>query len=111
MESYKKLDLVIETGFDFVMSATLHDVNDNIIDLTGATVDSQLRQFPEATDSFPFEVTHNGSGGRIKMKMSHTVTEKIPFTYGTYDVRIIFSDGSVHRPLEGNVTIVPGSTR
>ena len=107
----KKLDIVLETGIDFRMPFTLYDNNGNIIDLSGATVDAQLRQYEESTDYFPFEVTHNGKGGRILMSMSHDLTAKIPYTTGVYDVRVTFSDGFIAKPMEGEVAIVPSATR
>lgn len=111
MANPKKLDIVLETGIDFDMSMTLYDSNNVPIDFTGSTVDAQLRQYAEAADSFPFSVSHNNTGGRVALHMGHEMTAEIPYSTGVYDVRVNFYDGSVQKPIEGDVTIVPGVTR
>lgn len=107
----KKLDLIIETNADFVVSMTLYDNNDNVIDLSGAIVESQLRQYAEASESIPFTVTHNGKGGRIRMSMVHELTATISYSTGVYDVVVTFPDGSKVKAVEGDVTVNPGATR
>lgn len=107
----KKLNLIIETGIDFKMTATLYDNNGNLIDLSGAAAEAHLRQYPEAADYFPFTVTHYGKVGMLTLKMPHDLTSMIPYSNGTYDVLVSFSDGTVSRPLEGEVKIIPTTTR
>ena len=107
----KKLDIIIEQGFDFVMAMTLYDLNNNQINLNGSTIEAQMRQFPEATDFFPFEVFHNGLGGRITIKMPHTLTKEISFSSGVYNVIVNFINGTRVNLIFGDVTIIPEGTR
>ena len=107
----KKLNIIIETNADFIMSITLRDDNGQIISLAGATVEAQLRQFAEASDSIPFSVTHNGAGGRIRMAMVHEQTAEIGYSQGVYDIVVTFADETTAKVLEGDAIIVPGVTR
>lgn len=107
----KKLNIIIETGFDFVMPITLYDYNNAVMDLTGSYAEASLRQYPEAKDSFPFETTHNNSGGRITLKMPHYITEEIPFSSGVYDVKVTFPNGRRFHALHGEAVIISGVTR
>ena len=111
VDNRNELDILIEAGADFALSFTIEDDNDNVVDLTGATVAAQLRQFAEATDSFDFTVSHNGSGGRVKIGMPHEMTVKIPYSSGVWDVFITFPDGTVVNPIYGDVYIQPRATR
>ena len=106
-----ELDIFIKPGADFALSFTIEDDNDNAVDLTGATVAAQMRQFAEATDCFDFTVSHNGTGGRVKIGMPHEVTTKIPYSSGVWDVFITFPDGIVINPIYGDVYIGASVTR
>ena len=107
----KKVDIVIDAGDDFIMPFTLYDFNNNIVDLTGATIEAHLRQCAEDRDYIPFEVFHNGKGGRITIKMFAWFTGQIPYSSGVYDVAVNFPNGTRLKPLKGDVSIVAGSTR
>ena len=72
-------------------------------------LDSQLREFPEARDFFDFDVTVDIDG--YHLKLSHEVTEKIPFTYGVYDVFLTDSTGHRTKILQGEAKIIVGGTR
>ncbi len=106
-----KLDIIIEQGYDFVMSMTLYDYNNVVVDLNGSLIEAQMRQFAEANDVFPFEVSHNGVGGRIKLKMPYYLTKQIPFTNGVYDVSVLFPNNTRVCVLYGDVKIITESMR
>lgn len=107
----KKLNIVIDAGVDFIMAFRLKDYNNNLIDLTGASVAAHLRHLAEDKDYMPFEVSHNRTGGRVQIKMAGVNTEKIPYTDGVYDVQITFPNGTKICPLHGDVKIIAGATR
>ena len=105
-----KLDIEMKTGRDFVMSFTMYDDNNNVTDLSGSTVEANLRQESKSFDFFPFTMTHNGAGGRVKMAMSHEMTAEIPYSKGVYDVKVTFPDGFVAEPIHGEVYIETSAT-
>ena len=111
MPESAQLNILIETGTDFVLPFTVYDNNGNPLDLTGATVESQLREYAEAYDFFEFACMHNGSGGRITVTMPHETTAQIPFTHGVYDVKVTLADGTISHPLSGEVTIKESVTK
>ncbi|MBR6464575.1 MAG: hypothetical protein IKS81_04725 [Verrucomicrobia bacterium] len=107
----KKLDIIIDAGEDFIMPFTMWDYNDVLINLTGAFIDAHLRHFATDRDFIPFEVSHNGPGGRVTIKMAGSNTERIPYSTGVYDVLITFPNGQKVKPLKGDVKILAGATR
>lgn len=111
MPETAELNILIETGTDFVLPHKIKDENGNPLDLTGATVSAQLREFAEAADAFDFACMHNGSGGRITVTMPHETTSLIAFRQGVYDVKVILADGTISHPLSGEAYIKEGVTK
>lgn len=107
----KLLNIVIEKGADFHMSFTVTDDEDNLIDLSGATVTAYLREYAEADDYFAFTATHNGLGGKVSLTMPHEDTAQIGYTKGVYDVFVQFPNEDAEKYLMGEVTIIPAVTR
>lgn len=99
------MDIVIDCAGDFGMSFTLRDEEGDLIDLTGAVVTAQLREFPESLDHFDFSCSHNGQGGQVVIGMSWRVTAKIPYTRGVYDVFVDFPNDTRKKYLKGKVEI------
>ena len=107
----KQINIVIETTASFGMPFQITDNNDQPVDLTDATIIAELRQTAESMDSIPFSVSHNGSGGWIKLNMPEEQTSQIGYSYGKYDVRVTYSDGTTVHPLYGDVKIRPSVSR
>lgn len=111
MPESAQLNVLIETGADFILPHRIKDENGEPMDLTGATVVGQLREFAEAADSFEFACMHNGTGGRILVTMPHETTSQITYASGVYDVLVTLADGVTSYPLHGDVTIRHGVTK
>ena len=111
MTEENKYNIKIECGTDFVLPFTWYDDNGNVIDLTGAIVEAQLREYPEASDGFDFYTQHNGVGGKITLTMTKEITAEIPYSRGYYDVHVTLADGTRKRPLYGEVKIDPNVTK
>ena len=69
MADDNRYNIKIECGADFVLPFTWYDNNGEPVDLTGATVEAQLRQYESSYDYFDFVCSHNGIGGRIVISM------------------------------------------
>ena len=111
MPESAQLNILIETGSDFVLSHTIYDDNHNPVDLTGAIVTAQLREFAEATDAIDFHCWHNGTGGKIWITMPHEASSQISFTEGEYDVKVTLADGTVSYPIKGDAIIKESVTK
>lgn len=107
----KKCDITIECGATFTMYFVVRDNNNSLVDLTGSTVEAQLREYAEANDYFEFTATHNGSGGRVTLTMPFEDTAAIPYTSGVYDVYITDQNNDREKYLIGDVNIVPAVTK
>ena len=111
IDERNRFDIVIHAGADFVLTLTMRDADGTLMDLTGYTGSAQLREFPESLDHFNFSVTHNDDGGKILVKMHHSITERIGYTYGTYDVLLTDANGLKERIMYGDAQIIPAVTR
>lgn len=111
MAESAELNILIETGADFVLPYVIYDNNGDPVDLTGSTITSHLRRYAEDNQYFEFVCTHNGAGGRITIRMAHEVTSQIAYPHGVYDVLVTLSDGITSYPLKGDVEIRHGVTK
>lgn len=107
----KQCNITIECGADFYMHFVVRNDEDALVDLTGATVSAQLREYAEAVDYFDFTATNNGAGGKVTLTMPFEDTAQIGYTSGVYDVFVTFPDSSVEKYMMGDVTIDPNVTK
>lgn len=111
MEDLAELNILIETGADFVLPFTIYDSTGEPVDLTDAVITSHLRRYAEAAEYYEFVCTHNGTGGRVVISMPKEETSQISFPAGVYDVKVVLKDGFTTYTLEGNATIRHGITK
>ena len=102
-------NLIIHQGADFNLPIALMDENGDAVDLTGATVEAQVREFPESKDYHDFQ--YSIEGNRIELSMPHEDTSKICFSYGAYDVMINYPNGNREKVLWGNVDVIQEVSR
>ena len=105
MSEDTKYNIKIESGADFILPFTWYDNNGLPMDLTGATVEAQLRESSSSPSSYEFICTHNGAGGRITLTLLKEVTSKISYSQGQYDVFVNLASGLRVRPLYGDAII------
>ena len=105
-------NIVIEQGFDFDTSFQLEDTRTNyFLDLTGASVEAQLRKHYGATDYISFlsiVVTPELGIISISLTASQTVNLK-PGRY-VFDIKITNS-GREYKAVEGAALVRAGVTR
>lgn len=112
MVKKKYHDIRIYNGEVFDLAFKVLDTEDQVVDLTGAAVTAQLREYPQHDEPpFDFEVRHNHSGGRITITMTAEHTALIGYPYGTYDVYVTFPDGHVECVLWGKAFIISDVSR
>lgn len=105
MADGNKYNITIECGADFVLPFTWYDDNGMPVDLTGATIEAQLRETSSSPDAYAFICTHNGAGGRISINLPKESTTDISYSYGVYDVFVTLANGLRKRPLYGDVKV------
>lgn len=107
----KYFDINIDTGGDFTFSFTVYGEGSTPVDLTGAIVSATLREYPEGNDPTDFTCIHNDTGGQITISLAHEVTAHIGYTYGWYDVKVMFPDQTKEEVLHGKAFIASNVTR
>lgn len=106
-----KANLNIDQGTDFSATIDLVDVNDNPYDLTGYSINGQIRKSYASTIAYDFTITHNGDLGKIFLTLSRTITGAMEPGRYLYDIEITSTTDKVTRVVEGIVTVTPGITR
>ena len=106
-----KANLVIDQGTTFNADIDLVDSNDEVYDLTGYTVASQMRKNYTSSAAVTFTCSTNGAGGKIFLSLTASATATIEPGRYLYDVEITSPGGVKTRVVEGIVTVTPGMTR
>jgi len=106
-----KANIVIDQGADFVATIDLVDANNQVFDLTGYSVASQMRKNYAASVAVTFTASHDSSGGQISLSLNSANTANIVPGRYLYDVEVTSPGGIVDRVVEGIVTVTPGMTR
>lgn len=108
-----KYNILIQQGSTFFKQIVLRG-NDSVpVDLTGATIMSQVRETYDSVTPLATMVTAipTPANGTFTLTIADTVTAAMDFTTGVYDVEVHYADGSVDRVLEGKVVFSKEVTR
>jgi hypothetical protein len=106
-------NIVIEQGFDFDTTFILEDtVTTNLLDLTGYTIESQLRKTYTSSSAVSFASTiTNPTQGQIEISLGSTITSDLKEGRYVYDIKATTNGGSVLKLVEGSALVRPGVTR
>jgi len=106
-----KANLVVDQGTDFSAAVDVVDGDGNTFDLTGYSVNAQMRKNYASSSATDFGTETNDTGGQITLTLSNAQTEALSPGRYLYDVEIKSSANSITRVVEGIVTVTPGITR
>lgn len=106
-----KANLVVDQGTDFEAKVDLTTANNDVFDLTGYSVFSQMRKNYASSTATSFTTLHNDTGGQITLRLSSTLSATLEPGRYLYDVEIVSPGGNIDRVVEGIVTVTPGITR
>ena len=106
----QKVNIIIDQGTTFNTRFVITDVNDDPINFTGYTANSQMRKSYTSSTSYTFSITLNAIG-EIYLNMSASTTGSIPAGRYVYDVEVENNTGIRSRVVEGIVTVTPQVTR
>lgn len=91
----------------------MDDVTNAPLDLTGFTVQSQMRRSYYSTNASANIVctVTNGANGEITMSLASANTANIKAGRYLFDLKTTDLDGNVNRAIEGIITVTPNITR
>jgi hypothetical protein len=107
-------NLIVNSGADFSQSFTLEGSDTNSsFDLTGYTVESQMRKWAGSSNATSFTATIESPPtiGQILLRLNSTQTTNLKAGRYVYDVVIIDEYGIRNRVIEGMVLVTEGVTR
>ena len=106
-------NIVIEQGFDFDTTFQLEDTTTNaLLNLTGYTMDAQLRKTYSSSSSVSFGSTvTSATGGTIQITLTSSQTSDLKPGRYVYDVKLTTSGGTVTKAVEGAALVRAGVTR
>jgi len=106
-------NIVIEQGFDFDTSFQLEDTfTNNLLNLTGYSMESQLRKTYTSSSSVSFASTFvQNSEGIIRISLASTITSTLKAGRYVYDVKMISDTGTIFKAVEGCALVRAGVTR
>lgn len=104
-------NLFLDQGVTFSTAITISDDAGNPVDLTNATLASQVRRSFTSTTAYPFTITiADAVNGSIILSMTATQTAAMQAGRYVYDAQYNIG-GIVTRFLKGLVTILPAVTQ
>jgi len=106
-------NLTVDQGSTFGAEIDVTDSNGDPLDLTGYTVEGQLRKTYTSTTSTSFvSSVFSTALGIVKIALSATTTNGLKAGRYVYDVEITkTSTGEITRIIEGQLEVRPGVTR
>lgn len=104
-----KINLVMDQGSTFSAEITVLDENDDPVDFTSYTANSQMRKSYTSSNAYTFDVS-GSNAGVITMAMNAATTNTISSGRYVYDVEV--SVGTIKsRLIEGIILVNPQVTR
>ena len=104
-----KINLVMDQGSTFSAEITVLDENDDPIDFSSYTANSQMRKSYTSSNAYTFSIT-GSNAGLVSMSMNAATTNTVPSGRYVYDVEV--TTGSVKsRLIEGIIVVNPRVTK
>lgn len=104
--------LYLDQCVDFSTIISINNDQENLINLSGYSVESQFRKSPYSIHYYTFDASiQDSSNGIIALTMnSANSSNVIPGNY-LYDIVVTSPSGIKTRVIEGNVVVLPGITK
>ena len=106
----KTLNLSMDQGANFSNTIPILNGNNDVVDLTGYTAQSQMKRTYAANTSYTFTTSISNTDGLITLSMTANATANIADGRYVYDVDIINSSNAITRVIEGVVIVNPRAT-
>jgi hypothetical protein len=106
----QKINIVIDQGTTFNTTFSIVDSNDDPIDFSTYTANSQMRKSYSSSNAYTFSVAMTSSGA-VTLSMTANTTSSITAGRYVYDVEVQDVSGVRSRIVEGIATVTPQVTR
>jgi len=106
----QELNLNVDQGANLEIRFTVLDENDDTVDLSSYTIESQVRKNYDAANTWSF-TTESDNEGNLSLKMTSEESANVPPGRYNYDVEIVSPSNTTTRILEGLITFQPNMTR
>lgn len=106
-----KANIVVDQGVDYSTDINLTDDDEQVIDLTGYTANSQIRKTFTSSNSVSFSTSTSGTTGVVTLSLTANQTGSLTAGRYVYDVFLTNGSGVKSRIVEGIVTVTPRVTR
>lgn len=106
----QKINIVIDQGTTFNTTFSIVDSNDDPIDFSTYTANSQMRKSYSSSNAYTFSVAMT-SNGAVTLSMTANTTSSITAGRYVYDVEVQDVSGVRSRIVEGIATVTPQVTR
>jgi len=106
----ERVNIIMDQGTTFNTQYVFTDDNDNLIDFSSYTANSQMRKAYTSNTAYAFTVSMN-SNGTIILSMNAATTSSITAGRYMYDLEVQDVNGTRSRLVEGMVTVTPEITR
>lgn len=104
-----KVNFLIDQGTSFATTINLNDDDGNALDLSGYSVEGQMRKAYSSQNYVAFVA--NLALGELNLALSANTTKVLSPGRYVYDVELTDTNGIVTRLLEGVITVTPEVTR
>lgn len=105
-----KANLNLDQGTTFATTLNLTDQNGDMMNLSGYTVQAQMKRYYTSSKSVSFTASVNSAAGSVTLSLTANQTSLIYPDRYVYDVLVTDSSNNVSRIVEGLVTVNPGVT-
>lgn len=105
-----RVNIVIDQGTTFNTTYSFTDDNDEPIDFTTFSANSQMRKSYSSNTAYTFTVSL-ANNGVITLSMNSATTSTITAGRYMYDLEVQDTNGTRSRLVEGMVTVTPEVTR
>jgi len=99
--------IIIEKGQTYKDSVTLKAKTGEVLDLTGASATSEVRNGDTGTLMATFTVTVDSVNQKVKRELADTVTSALPVSIQqhVWGLVVTMADGTVLKEIDGGVTV------
>ena len=107
------INLVVDQGTDFSKNLTVTTDGSTAYDISGLTIQAQMRKgYSSTTRTATFTCTIvSGTAGTYKLALTDTITAATDAGRYVYDVELILADSTIEKVHSGIITVNPEVTK
>ena len=104
-------NIFVDQGSDYSAVVSVVDSSGQPINLTGFTVESEIRKYYGSSQGYCFNATvADAATGKVRIRLPSAESKIMPPGRWLYDVYVVSSAGIRRRVIEGVMMLIPQST-